>query len=104
MGEIDELKTIPTKDKEGNKVEVVIGRSGEAKITNPKTGIVMMTANIPYGSHLIAKNDSAIKKGDVICSWDPYNAVILSETKGKIEFENILEGETFREEIDEQTG
>jgi len=102
--EIDELKTIPTKDKEGNKVEVVIGRSGEAKITNPKTGIVMMTANIPYGSHLIAKNDSAIKKGDVICSWDPYNAVILSETKGKIEFENILEGETFREEIDEQTG
>jgi DNA-directed RNA polymerase subunit beta' len=102
--DIDELRTIPTKDKEGNKIDVVIGRSGEARITNKKTGIVMMTANIPYGSHLIADNNKAIKKGDVICKWDPYNAVILSETKGKIEFENVLEGETFREEIDEQTG
>jgi DNA-directed RNA polymerase subunit beta' len=102
--EIDELRTIPTKDKNGNKVDVVIGRSGEAKITNPKTGIVMMTANIPYGSHLVAENGRAIEKGDVICKWDPYNAVILSETKGKIEYENIVENETYREEIDEQTG
>ena len=102
--EIDELKTIPTKDKDGNKVEVVIGRSGEAKITNPKTGIVVMNANIPYGSHMVAKNNTEVKKGDVICKWDPYNAVILSEAKGKIEFEHITEGETFREEIDEQTG
>jgi DNA-directed RNA polymerase subunit beta' len=102
--EIDELRTISTTDKEGNKVEVVIGRSGEAKITNTKTGIVMMTANIPYGSHLIASPGKAIKKGDVICKWDPYNAVILSEVDGKIEFENVIEGETFREEIDEQTG
>jgi DNA-directed RNA polymerase subunit beta' len=102
--EIDELRTISTKDKEGNKIEVVVGRSGEAKITNPKTGIVMMTANIPYGSHLVAKPTGAVKKGDVICTWDPYNAVIVSEFKGKIEFEHIIEGETFREEIDEQTG
>jgi DNA-directed RNA polymerase subunit beta' len=102
--EIDELRTISTTDKEGNKVEVVIGRSGEAKIMNTKTGIVMMTANIPYGSHLIASPGKAIKKGDVICKWDPYNAVILSEVDGKIEFENVIEGETFREEIDEQTG
>ncbi|MCB9225308.1 MAG: DNA-directed RNA polymerase subunit beta' [Crocinitomicaceae bacterium] len=102
--EIEELKTIATKDKDGNAAQVVIGRSGEAKIVNPKTGIVMMTANIPYGSYLIANPDSAIKKGDVICKWDPYNAVILSEIKGKIEFEFVLEGETYREEIDEQTG
>ncbi|UKN01034.1 DNA-directed RNA polymerase subunit beta' [Paracrocinitomix mangrovi] len=102
--EIDELRTIPTTDKDGNKAQVVIGRSGEAKITNPKTGIVMMTANIPYGSYLIADNNKAIKKGDVICKWDPYNAVILSEIDGKVQFENVIEGETYREEIDEQTG
>jgi DNA-directed RNA polymerase subunit beta' len=102
--EIEELRTIPYKDKDGNKADVVIGRSGEAKIIHPETGIVMMTANIPYGSFLISKNNKSIKKGDVICKWDPYNAVILSEAKGKIEFENITEGETFREEIDEQTG
>ena len=99
--EIDELRTISTKDKDGNKIEVVVGRSGEAKITNPKTGIVMMTANIPYGSHLLIKPEGAVKKGDVICKWDPYNAVIVSEFKGKIEFEHIIEGETYREEIDE---
>ncbi|MBD3637933.1 MAG: DNA-directed RNA polymerase subunit beta' [Crocinitomicaceae bacterium] len=102
--EIEELRTISTKDKDGKKAEVVIGRSGEAKIVNPKTGIVMMTANIPYGSYLIADNNKPIKKGDVICKWDPYNAVILSEVKGTIEFENVIEGETYREEIDEQTG
>lgn len=102
--EIDELKTIATVDKEGNKMQVVIGRSGEAKITHPDTGAVVMTANVPYGSHLMAIPGTPIKKGDIICRWDPYNAVILSETKGKIEFENIVEGETYREEIDEQTG
>ena len=102
--EIDELKTVETKDKEGNKVEMILGRSGEAKIINPKTGVVLMTANIPYGSKLLVKPDTEIEKGTVICQWDQYNAVILSESKGKIEFENIVEGETYREEIDEQTG
>ena len=102
--EIDELRTIPTKDKEGKKADVVIGRSGEARITDPKTGVVLMTANVPYGSYLITKPGKEIKKGDVICKWDPYNAVILSEVKGTIEFENVTEGETYREEIDEQTG
>jgi DNA-directed RNA polymerase subunit beta' len=102
--EIDELKTITSKDKEGNKAEMIIGRSGEAKIVNPDTGIVLMTANIPYGAELIATPGTDVKKGDVICKWDPYNAVILSESKGIVEFEHIIEGETFREEIDEQTG
>ncbi|MCG8573946.1 MAG: DNA-directed RNA polymerase subunit beta' [Flavobacteriales bacterium] len=101
--EIDELRTIATKDAEGNDVNVVIGRSGEARIFDSETGVVLMTANIPYGSHLI-KAKGKIKKGDVICKWDPYNAVIISEVKGKIQFENIIEGETYREEIDEQTG
>jgi DNA-directed RNA polymerase subunit beta' len=102
--DIEELKTIPTKDKDGKDVLAVIGRSAEAKITDARTGIILMTANIPYGSTLVAKNNSLIKKGDVICKWDPYNAVILSDAKGVVQFENITEGETFREEIDEQTG
>ncbi|MBK7130392.1 MAG: DNA-directed RNA polymerase subunit beta' [Crocinitomicaceae bacterium] len=102
--EIEELKTIPTKDKDGKDVQVVIGRSAEAKITDSRTGIILMTANIPYGSILVADNNSSVKKGDVICKWDPYNAVILSDAKGVVLFENITEGETFREEIDEQTG
>jgi len=102
--EIEELKTIETKDKDGKDVLAVIGRSAEMKITDSRTGIILMTANIPYGSQMVATNNTKVNKGDVICKWDPYNAVILSDVKGVIEFENILEGETFREEIDEQTG
>jgi len=102
--DIEELKTIPTKDKDGKNALVVIGRSAEAKITDSRTGIILMTANVPYGSILVAENNSKVKKGDVICKWDPYNAVILSDAKGVVQFENITEGETFREEIDEQTG
>jgi len=102
--DIDELKTIDTKDKEGNDITVVIGRSAEMKILDPKTGVTLATNNIPYGSFLKTPNGSSVQKGDVICTWDPYNAVIVSESKGSISFENIEEGITFREEVDEQTG
>ncbi|MDX2360077.1 MAG: DNA-directed RNA polymerase subunit beta' [Crocinitomicaceae bacterium] len=101
--EIDGLRTIERKDKDGNDVTVVVGRAAELKITDSK-GNVTMNANIPYGSEMISSNKAKLKKGDVICKWDPYNAVIISEVKGKIHFENILEGFTFREEVDEQTG
>ncbi|MGB1039835.1 MAG: DNA-directed RNA polymerase subunit beta' [Flavobacteriales bacterium] len=102
--EIDELKTIDSKDKDGNDIVVVIGRSAEMKIIDPKTGVTLATNNIPYGSFLKIENESKIKKDDVICTWDPYNAVIVTESKGTISFENIEEGITFREEVDEQTG
>lgn len=102
--EIEELKTVKAKNTDGEEVEMILGRSGEAKITDPETGAVLMTANVPYGAQMVSKAKGKIKKGDVICKWDPYNAVILSEQKGVVKFENIIEGETFREEIDEQTG
>ena len=101
--EIDELRTIERVE-DGEKKIIVVGRSGELKITDEKTGIVIMNTNIPYGSELLVKNKIKIKKGDVICKWDPYNALIISEFKGKVAFENIIRGITFREEVDEQTG
>ncbi len=102
--EIDELRTITRKNKEGKKVEVVIGRSAELKITDKKTGQIIMTGNIPYGAEMKVDNNVNLKRGDVICTWDPYNAVIITEVDGKIEFENVIEGITYREEVDEQTG
>jgi DNA-directed RNA polymerase subunit beta' len=84
--------------------EVVVGRSAEVKITDEKTGIVLMTANVPYGSELMVQNNIKIKKGDVIVKWDPYNAVIISEVAGKIVFDSVIEGITYRQEVDEQTG
>ena len=101
--EIEELRTIIMKTPEGTK-EVVVGRSAEVKITDEKTGIVLMTANIPYGSELMVQNNIKIKKGDVIVKWDPYNAVIISEVAGKIVFDSVIEGITYRQEVDEQTG
>jgi DNA-directed RNA polymerase subunit beta' len=63
-----------------------------------------MTANIPYGSKILVSDKDKLKKGDVICKWDPYNAVIISEFKGVVQFNNLVEGVTYREEVDEQTG
>jgi DNA-directed RNA polymerase subunit beta' len=102
--EIDELRTIDKKNADGSNRAVVVGRSAEIKITDEKTGIVVMTANIPYGSEMVIENNIKVKKGDVICKWDPYNAVIISEVSGKVVFDSIIEGITFREEVDEQTG
>jgi DNA-directed RNA polymerase subunit beta' len=102
--EIDELRTIEKVAADGSTRIVVVGRSAEMKITDEKTGIVIMNANIPYGSEMVAVNSTKIKKGDVICKWDPYNAVIISEVAGKVVFDSIVDGVTYREEVDEQTG
>ncbi|MFH1004986.1 MAG: DNA-directed RNA polymerase subunit beta' [Bacteroidota bacterium] len=102
--EIDELNTVKRKNQDGKKVEVVIGRSAEMRIIDAVTRIPLTTSYIPYGSLLYVKNGDKIKKGAIVCDWDPYNAVIISEFPGNIEFENIEEGVTVREEFDEQTG
>ncbi|MDQ3108691.1 MAG: DNA-directed RNA polymerase subunit beta', partial [Bacteroidota bacterium] len=102
--EIEELRTVKRKNAEGNMVDVVIGRSAEMRIIDTNTKIVLTTGNVPYGSQLYVKNGQNVKKADLICDWDPYNAVIVSEFGGKLEFEHVEEGVTFREESDEQTG
>ena len=101
--EFENIRTVPYTTEEGP-VEVVLGRSGEFRIVDPNNGRVIVTNNIPYGSYLYVKEGDKLTKGDRICSWDPYNAVIISEFSGKIEFEAVIEGVTFREESDEQTG
>jgi DNA-directed RNA polymerase subunit beta' len=102
--EIDELRTIEKTNTDGTIKVIVVGRSAEMKITDEKTGITVMTANVPYGSELVVTPNTKIKKGDVICKWDPYNALIVAEVSGKVVFDNIIENITFREEVDEQTG
>jgi DNA-directed RNA polymerase subunit beta' len=102
--EFEGVRTINRINEAGVKVNVVVGRSGEMKLVDEKTSVVLSTNNIPYGSELFVKEGAKIKKGDLICSWDPYNAVIISEIDGKLEFSNIIDGVTFKEEIDEQTG
>ena len=97
--EIDELRTVPCDDH-----EVVVGRMAEMRIIEPSTKMVLTSANIVYVSKLYKKSGEMVKKGDVICEWDPFNAVIVSEVAGRIKFENFIEGVTYREEIDETSG
>ena len=104
LAEIDELKTVNGKDNEGNDVNIVISRTSEIKLVDKKTGIILSTNNIPYGSNIFVKNGQKLKKGSVVCQWDPYNGVIISEFSGKVRFENIEQGVTYQVEIDEQTG
>jgi DNA-directed RNA polymerase subunit beta' len=82
--EVDELRLVSREDSEGKLVDVVIGRSAEMRIIDPKSMVILTTGNIPYGASMHAKNGAQITKGDLICDWDPYNAVIIAETKGKI--------------------
>ena len=102
--QVDEVKTVERTNEEGVVENVVVSRSGEMKIINKATRVVMTTHNVPYGSILFVKEGQEVTKGTELCKWDPYNAVIVSEFAGKIEFENIIEGVTFKEESDEQTG
>lgn len=101
--EFDEVRTVVYKGGE-SPMNVVVSRSGEIRISHPETKQALMTNVLPYGAVLSVKPGDMINKGDKICVWDPYNAVIISEFDGKADFEHIVEGMTFREESDEQTG
>jgi len=102
--EIDELRSVEYTNAEGKTYEIVLGRSAEMRIVDQNTGIVLSSGNIPYGANLYFTHGTQIHKDELISDWDPYNAVILSEVTGKILYENIIEGVTYRIESDEQTG
>jgi DNA-directed RNA polymerase subunit beta' len=102
--QFDGLRTVKSVNNEGKDVDIVIGRTGEVRIMDLKNDRLLITNNVPYGSTLVVKEGQKVNKGDVICSWDPFNNVILAEIAGSVKFDNVIEGVTFREEADEQTG
>ncbi len=102
--QFDGLRTVTTENNEGDKVQIVIGRTGELRIMDVKNDRLLITNNVPYGATLFVKDGQSVKKGDIICTWDPFNNVVMAEIAGQIKFENVIEGITYREEADEQTG
>ncbi len=96
--EFEELRTIVKEDENGNNLDVVIGRTAEMRIVDANTGITLSQYNIPYGAILYFKNGDLVKKGDKICEWDAYNAITITETSGKVVYDSLIEGVTFREE------
>ena len=102
--EIEELRAVKTEESKDKPYQVVVSRLAEMRIIDPNTRIVLLSHNIPYGSKLYFNSGDKVKKGDVIVEWDPFNAVIVSEVSGKIEFESVVENITYKVESDETTG
>ncbi len=102
--EIDELRTVKGKNSQGEAINIVISRQSEFRIVDPNTNITLYTHALPYGATIFMEHDAMVKKGDLICEWDPYNAVVIAEHDGKAAYDSLIEGVTYREERDEQTG
>jgi len=102
--EFYDLKTVPFEEDKNSNIEVVVSRLTELHLIDKATGTVISTHSIPYGAKLYVKQGSHVKKGDLICEWDIYNSVLISEETGYVAFHNLVENINYREEIDEQTG
>ncbi|MBP3245710.1 MAG: DNA-directed RNA polymerase subunit beta' [Bacteroidaceae bacterium] len=102
--EFDELRTVDVVEETGEAARVVVGRLAELRFVDVNTNIVLSTVNVPYGSTLYATEGQIVAVGDVIAKWDPFNAVIVTETSGRIQFEDMIEGVTYRVDSDETTG
>jgi len=102
--EFDGIRITTTKDESGNDIQIVLSRAGEVRINDPKSKKQYASHHIPYGASIFIKDGATIERGDLICNWDPFNAVIVSEYPGIAQFDSIEEGSTFRIERDDQTG
>ncbi|MFT5182919.1 MAG: DNA-directed RNA polymerase subunit beta' [Flavobacteriales bacterium] len=102
--DIEELRSVERVADDGTITNIVVSRSSELKITDDKTGVVLQTTILPYGAKYFVKGKRKLTKGDVVCEWDQYNSVIVTEDSGKIHFDNVELGVTYKEEMDEQTG
>jgi DNA-directed RNA polymerase subunit beta' len=100
----DGVRTVKSTDENGEVANIVIGRTGELKIQKEDSDKVLITHNIPYGSIMAVKDGQKVKKGELICKWDPFNNVILSNEDGVVKFDSIIENITYKEDMDEQTG
>ncbi|MBK8192765.1 MAG: DNA-directed RNA polymerase subunit beta' [Lewinellaceae bacterium] len=102
--EFDSIRTVDGTNAEGKPVKVVVSRTGEIRMIDPKNNRVVANNYIPYGAFLYVNDGQDVQRGDRLCSWDPFNAVIVSEFKGIIRYYNLEEGTNFRMERDDQTG
>ena len=102
--EFDELRTVDVVGEDGTPGKIVVSRLAEVRFINENTGIVLSTQNVPYGSQLFVSEGESLTKGTLVAKWDPFNAVIVTEVGGRIVFEDVKEGSTYRVEEDEATG
>ena len=93
------LSTVKTK--EGDLV--VMKRNGEVHVLDEQKHVRGKYV-LSYGAHLKVTDNSEVKKGQLIAEWDPFSIPILAEVDGTIKFDDITEGKTMQEQVDEVTG
>jgi DNA-directed RNA polymerase subunit beta' len=102
--EFDSIRTVDGVNSDGQPVKVVVSRTGEIRMIDPKSNRVLYNNYIPYGAFLFVVDGQEIQRGDKICEWDPFNAVIVSDFGGLIRYNSLEEGTNYRVERDDQTG
>lgn len=102
--EFEEMRTVDIINDDGAAGKIVVGRLAEVHFIDINTGIVLSSQNIPYGAQLFVGDKEKVEKGTMVAKWDPFNAVIVTELAGKIHFNDVIEGVTYRVEEDEATG
>ena len=102
--EFEELRTIKRPTAEHPEEQIVVSRLAELRFVDIKTGIALSTVNVPYGASLFFKDKDEVEGGEIIATWDPFNAVIVTEFDGKVQFEGVQEGITYRVDQDATSG
>jgi len=102
--EFDSIRTVDGVNDQGKPVKVVVSRTGEIRSVDPKTGRMYANNHIPYGAFLYVVDGQEVQRGDKLCEWDPFNAVIVSDFKGLVRYNSLEEGVNFRMDRDDQTG
>ena len=86
---------------EGN--HIVLNKNGSVSVVG-EDGRELENHGVVIGAVISVPDGGRVKKGDTFVQWDPYNVPILSERDGRVEFRDIIEGVTMKQEVDETTG
>jgi len=95
----DNLKAVQY---DGN-IKIVTGRNGEISIGDQK-GRIISTYKVPYSARLVVNDGDEVSDGATIYTWEPNHTLIVTDKAGIAEFGNVIEGTTFRHEVDSETG
>ena len=79
--------------------QVVLGRNGEITIVDAK-GREVEKQTVPNGAVLQVAENQEVKKGEVLCNWDPHSIPIIAQVGGKVRLDDCVEGQTVRSEKD----
>ena len=83
--------------------QIVMSRNLIVAVTDPD-GTERAVHRIQYGARLKVEDGEHIKRGQRIAEWDPYTRPILTEVEGTVGFEDLVEGQSMTETLDESTG